>query len=465
MFHVEPMHIDDTIVAVSTPPGVGGIAVIRLSGKSVQHMAESVLHSSTGSVKLDDRKAAHGWLVDGTRRIDEVIAIFFQGPHSYTGENVVEMSCHGSPFIAGQIVDLLVRSGARPAQPGEFTFRAFINGRLDLVQAEAVADLIHSKTEASRKSALTQLQGTLSQRLDAIRNRLIHACSMLEVQLDFSDEDIAMSSSTEILSIFDRILVEMNGLLESYGRGRIFHEGLKIVLVGKPNVGKSSILNRLLEKERAIVTEIPGTTRDTIEDVLDIRGVLTRITDTAGIRETTDPIELRSVRKSEQAFSEADLILLVLDGSAPLDSDDERLIARIAHSEKRFFILINKSDLAAAWQNAVLPTCCDAIRHFRISALEGSGVSYLIRSLEEEIQSGFTLSDEEALLTNIRQKDCIASARDGILMARASLEREMSHEFVLLDLRGALERIGEITGQNSGEEILSAIFSNFCIGK
>jgi tRNA modification GTPase len=455
----------DTIAAVSTPPGEGGIAVIRISGKDALAILQAVFYTKKSVSEIQNHRAVTGWISDGAESVDEVIVTYFQHPQSYTGEDVVEISCHGSMYISRRILELFFRKGARPAQPGEFTLRAFLNGKMDLAQAEAVADLVHAKTEASRKAALNHLEGHLSKQIQSLREKLIHVCSLLEIEMDFSEEDINFTSRKELGTLLEKIHYEIEALINSFERGRICREGIRIVLVGKPNVGKSSILNCLLEKERAIVTEIPGTTRDTVEDVLDIGGVLTFITDTAGIWATSDPIEKEGVRRAQLAIEQADLVLLVFDGSAPTNQDDEALISKVQQTGEKILFIVNKTDLPSAWESDKLSRRFPKVPVFEISALKKTGVLKLVKTLEENIVSGEIQPKGEVLLTNVRHKDCLVKAKTGIIKAEASLRSRMSQEFIVMDLRGALDHLGEITGQTAGEEILKHIFSSFCIGK
>ncbi len=455
---------NDTIAAISTPPGESGIAVVRVSGKNCMTIAQSVFRREGGGDRFEIRKATHGWVGDGDEIVDETVMTFFEEPHSYTGEDVVEFSCHGSPFIAGRILELLIQKGARQARPGEFTLRAFLNGKMDLIQAEAVADLIHAKTELSRRIAMNQLEGRLSQQIKSMVENLVQLCSLLELELDFSEEDLEFTSRKKLTTHLDSISTQMDAFIAGYNRGRIRREGIRIVIVGKPNVGKSSILNCLVEKERAIVTDIPGTTRDTVEDVLDIGGVLTFITDTAGIRQTSDPIEKEGVRRAEHALEKADIVLLILDRSLALNDNDFSLMEKIEKLKKRFFGIVNKTDLKPAWIAGDLSLDKRSIPVFEISATMKTGILELVQALEKEILSEGN-TKKEIFLSNIRHKDCLVQAQKSIVKARNSLENGMSQEFIIMDLRAALDHLAEITGEAVDEGILNRIFSSFCIGK
>jgi tRNA modification GTPase len=464
MFHVEHIVPGDTIVAISTPPGEGGIALVRVSGDCSFSVVSMVFRSSVPAEDLPLRRAVHGWILDGSEYVDEVMVVYYKKPYSYTGENVAEISCHGSPYVARKIVDLLIRKGCRPASPGEFTLRAFLNGKMDLAQAEAVADMIHSKTEASRKMAVTQLEGGLSRQIRSMAEQLLNACSLLEIELDFSEEDVEFFPKQRMKDLLQSLIDEMDVLIRSYDRGRISREGIRIVLVGKPNVGKSSLLNALLEKERAIVTEMPGTTRDTVEDILDIQGVMTLITDTAGIRESDDPIEREGVSRAEQAFERSDLVLCVIDGSRKPEEEDLRFLDRMRESGKQVFLLINKSDLTDAWPPDQLHRARETFPSFSVSAATRSGIQELIGSLEETIGRSAGRTDS-ILLTHIRHRECLEKARESLMNALESGQKNMSQEYIALDLRGALDHLSMITGETAGDEILNRIFSKFCIGK
>lgn len=456
---------NDTIAAVSTPSGEGGISIIRISGPNAVGAVKDIFHPRHHSEKLRDRYATLGRIMDGIEKIDDVFVTLFNKPNSYTGDDTVEISCHGSPFICRRILEQLFLHGSRPAQPGEFTLRAFLNGKLDLLQAEAVADLIHSKTEECRKAAVHQLEGTLSKRILNIRDSLIQICSLLEIELDFAEEKIEFASKTELTGKLQIIREKIELLIASFERGKIFREGIRIVIAGKPNVGKSSILNCLLEKERAIVTAIPGTTRDIVEDVLDIGGVLTYISDTAGIRQSEDPIEKEGIQRTEQAMDAADVILCVLDKSAPFNRDDVNLSLKIKNINKKTIVLLNKIDLPPAWEIQEINPYFSTEPVFEISALKKTGIQNLIQALETKILFGTIQAINEAPLTNIRHRDCLIKANEDIINAQAALSKQLSQEFIALDLRGALDHLGEITGQTTGDEILNTIFSSFCIGK
>jgi tRNA modification GTPase len=396
---------------------------------------------------------------------DEVIVTLFRSPNSYTGEDVIEISCHGGLFLTQRMVELLLKKGARMAQPGEFSMRAVLNGKMDLAQAEAVADIIHAKTEAARRAAAYQLEGRLSEQIRCMRDKLIHACSLVELELDFTEEDIEFVSQKKMKRLIADTISDMDSLIASFHQGQVCREGIRMVIVGRPNVGKSSILNSLLERERAIVTEIPGTTRDTIEDVLDIEGILFIITDTAGLCETDDRIEREGVLRAEEAIDRADLVLLVFDGSELVQQEDALLARRFQNTNKKVLIVINKMDLEQKIQVSMLNEWFPGISGIQISALKRNGIRELIGMLKKTVLSEGFPGEGEAVLTRIRHKDCVVRAVKSLRKAHASLNRSMSQEFIALDLRESLNALGEILGEITTDDILQKIFSEFCIGK
>ena len=459
------MRQKDTIVAQSTPPGEGGIAVIRVSGTEAVPISQKIFRSDKSVHDFESQKAYYGWIFDRDEPVDEVVLTLFRNPRSYTGENLVEVSCHGGVFVSRRIVDLYIREGARPADPGEFTLRAFLHGKMDLCQAEAVADLIQARTEASRKVAIYQLEGRLSERLGKMRSDLIEACSLLEIELDFSEEDVEFLPREKLVKMMGSLRDEMRSILASYNRGRVCREGIRMVIIGRPNVGKSSILNSLVERERAIVTEVPGTTRDTVEDILDIEGLLFVITDTAGIRESQDPVEKVGVRKAMEALEKADLILIAFDGSEPLTEEDKTLIHMVKGTHKKMIGAVNKNDLTIRLDVEKLKTWLPETLLLEVSALKHNGFRELIQVLEKTVLSEGIPHVGEVVLTRTRHRDSLNRAIQGLEQAEASLKDGASQEFIAVDLRESMEALGEITGQTTSADILEHIFSDFCIGK
>ncbi|MCJ7813693.1 tRNA uridine-5-carboxymethylaminomethyl(34) synthesis GTPase MnmE [bacterium] len=456
---------DDTIAAISTPLGEGGIAIVRLSGPASVSIIRKVFRGKKDVQKNSDKQIYHGWIVDKNEPIDEVLLTLFHAPHSYTGEDVVEVNCHGGVFVSRRILELLIQNGARPAEPGEFTQRGFFHGRIDLSQAEAVADLVRAKTEAARRVAVYQLEGRLSSRLKEIREQLIKVCSLLEIELDFSEEDITFVSRKEIVILLRETRREIQIFLGSFDRGKVCREGIRMAIVGRPNVGKSSILNSLVERERAIVTEIPGTTRDTVEDVLDIHGILFTVTDMAGIRETQDPVEQKSVLRAMKAIDMSDLVLLVFDGSENLNIEDEMIVRRVKDMKKQVMVVVNKIDLEQKIDNRQLERWMSGMKLHCVSAVSREGFPELIRAVEEAVLSDGLPHEGEVVITRARHRHCIVRCAKLIRKAEVSLRKGMSQEFIALDLKGALDALGEITGQTVTDDILSRIFSEFCVGK
>ncbi len=458
---IMPQHAEDTIVAVATPPGTGGIAVIRISGPDARAIAARCFDKPVE----ENRKALHGWIRQNGEPVDEVIVTLFRKPHSYTGEDVVEISCHGGSFVSRRIVDLMIQAGARPARPGEFTERAFLNGRMDLSQAEAIADLIHAQTEASRRAAVSQLEGKLSERIRSVRQELVRLCGLLEVELDFSEEEMEFASRKELSDTVSHSIAMCDELLESYKRGRIFREGVRVAITGSPNVGKSSLLNALLERERAIVSETPGTTRDVIEEAMDVDGILFIVSDGAGLRETEDTIEKEGVRRAEARVREADIVLLVLDGSRPILPEEKNKIQHILEMNPQNIPIINKSDLPTNVLLEELEHIWGDKAALKVSAKTGQGIHALINKLKDTALGSGHLQKSEATLTRARHFHAIQTARGQLEEAQNAINLKTSQEFIALDLRGALDALGEITGETTTEEILNGIFSEFCIGK
>jgi tRNA modification GTPase len=449
----------DTIAAISTPPGEAGVGIVRLSGPGALEVAGRIFFSPKGR-KPRSHRVVYGFVRDPEtgEQVDEVLLNFMRAPHSYTREDVVEINCHGGVFPMRRVLELTLRHGARLAGPGEFTKRAFLNGRLDLAQAEAVLDLIRAKTEASERIALEQLRGALSGRINSLRERVLGVCAHVEAYIDFPEEDIETGSMEEMKKLVREVMDEAASLSGSFDEGRIFREGVKTAIVGRPNVGKSSLLNALLLRDRAIVTEMPGTTRDVIEECLNIKGLPLVVMDTAGIREAHDMAEAEGVRRSLMAIEDADLVIVVLDGNVPLNDEDGGLIGRV--KEKNSIIAVNKSDLLPALED-LSGLGLDAVR---VSAKTGEGIDEL-----KELVFGSCIKTPAALgdgvmVTNLRHKEALdASAR--FLGAALEAFDTRPVEIISMELREALDRLGEIVGHVTTEDILDRIFSEFCIGK
>ena len=451
------MNLDDTIVAIATPPGRGGIGVVRFSGPEACAIAAPMLRLKH---PLEAGRAVFVELIEpGTgQRIDEAVVTLFAKPHSYTTDDVVEISAHGSPVVLRHIVELATATGARLAEPGEFTMRAFLNGRLDLTQAEAVRDLIESQTLYQAKVAAQQLEGSLSKRLQPIKRQLVELTAVMEAGIDFAEDDVAVLPAREIVARLAQIKAPLERLRASFAYGKIVHEGLTLAIVGRPNVGKSSLFNRLVERERAIVTATPGTTRDLVTETVALGGIPLKLIDTAGIRHSTDEAESIGIRKSYEALSEADLVLVVLDSSRDLSGEDHELVGACAG--RRALAVANKTDLAPARAFDV-----NGIKVYKTSAVTGEGVDNLRQEILSQISGHSGGEQETGFLTNIRHQRLVEESLASLQAAGQAAERKIPHEMIMLDLYGALRPLDAITGETTTDDILNLIFSSFCIGK
>jgi tRNA modification GTPase len=451
------LNLDDTIVAIATPPGRGGIGVVRLSGTESRAIASGMLRLNH---EMEAGRAFFGELIEPTtrERIDEVVVTFFVKPHSYTTDDVVEISAHGSPVVLRHVIELATAAGARLAEPGEFTMRAFLNGRIDLTQAEAVRDLIESQTLYQAKVAAQQLEGALSKRLQPVKKKLVDLVAVMEAGIDFAEDDVSVLPSDEIRQHINAIQEPLEQLRASFAYGKIVHEGLTLAIVGRPNVGKSSLFNRLVERERAIVTATPGTTRDLVTETVAMGGIPVKLIDTAGIRQALDEAESIGVRKSYEALSEADLVLVVVDSTQELSEQDRELLA--VCQNRRALAVANKADLDCARTLNV-----DDFRVFRTSALTGQGVDQLREEILHTISGHSGGEQESGFLTNVRHQRLVEESITGLDAARQAVGRKIPHEMIMLDLYGALRPLDAITGETTTDDILNLIFSSFCIGK
>ena len=446
---------NDTIVAISTPPGRGGIGIVRLSGPEARIIAEPLLRLRHALVPAQARFAE---VLDKTGEVlDEAVVTWFQGPNSYTAEDVVEIAAHGAPVLLDYLLRACIGRGARLAEPGEFTQRAFLAGRLDLTQAEAVHDLIESTTLHQARVAARQLGGALSRQVAPVKEKLIHLIATLEAGIDFAEDDIDLLPQDEIAARIGDVQAPLAALEKTFSYGRIVREGFTLAIVGRPNAGKSSLFNRLIERDRAIVTATPGTTRDLVMERVSLEGIPVELIDTAGLRDATDEAETIGIAKSREAMAEADIVLLVIDATAPLHPEDEATIA--AHSDRPLLIALNKSDLAPGaslhgHMHAAVAT----------SALTGDGLPELRQALLSLITSGAPTGDT-ALLTNLRQQQAISGALAALARARKAVDHAIPHEMVLLDLYESLQALDSLTGATTSDDILHLIFSTFCIGK
>jgi tRNA modification GTPase len=458
------VHLDDTIVAIATPPGRGGIGVIRIAGPDAKPLASQLLRLGAGR-QLEAGRAHFGELIEPAsgERIDEVVATYFAKPHSYTTDDIVEISCHGAPVVLRHTIELALERGARLAEPGEFTMRAFLNGRIDLTQAEAVRDLIESQTLYQAKVAAQQLEGALSNRLQPVKDLLIALIARMEAGVDFAEDDVSVMPGEQIVAEIHEISAPLDKLLASFDYGKVVHEGLTLAIVGRPNVGKSSLFNRLVERERAIVTATPGTTRDLVTETVAIGGLPVRLVDTAGIRHALDEAESIGIRKSMEALADADLVLVVLDASQPLDDTDRELLSDVA--ERTAIVVQNKIDAA---KGSAMPAAgnerAPADSVVRTSALSGEGIESLREMILQKI-GGNGAQVESGFLTNVRQQDLVKKALAGLEAAERAVTNHTPHEMILLDLYNALRPLDEITGATTADDILNRIFSTFCIGK
>src|ERR1035437_7774835 len=489
------MNLDDTIVAIATPPGRGGIGVVRLAGPDAKAIAQPRLRLSR---ELEPGRAIRGELIDPcgagaparetvaraatqgatTVRIDEVVVTYFAKPHSYTTDDIVEISAHGSPVVLRHIVELSLAQGARLAEPGEFTMRSFLNGRLDLTQAEAVRDLIDAQTLFQAKVAAQQLEGALSNRLKPIKQKLVDLIALLEAGIDFAEDDVSIASDATIRDRIAEVRIPLRHLAATLAFGKIVHQGLTLAIVGRPNVGKSSLFNRLVERERAIVTAQPGTTRDLVSETVAIGGIPVELVDTAGIRQAPDDAEAETlgIKKSIEARADADLVLVVIDKSQPRNQEDEELLRQI---EARPAIVVeNKSDLLGEWNdsNAHVGTAalgCPAERSsvmrtpaiIQTSALTGEGIPALREAILRHVAGDRTTHQESGFLTNVRHQKLVSDALAALDDATNAVAARVPHEMLLLDLYRALRPLDEITGVTTTDDILNLIFSTFCIGK
>src|SRR5271157_4763574 len=464
------MHLDDTIVAIATPPGRGGIGVVRLSGPEATAIATPILRLAHAE-GLQPNRAHLSELIDTAiaERIDEVVVTFFAKPHSYTTDDVVEISCHGSPVVLRHLVEMALSSGARLADPGEFTMRAFLNGRIDLTQAEAVRDLIDSQTLYQAQVAARQLEGALSKRLQPIKQTLVELIAVMEAGVDFAEDDVSVIPDAQILDRIADVHAPLQQLLASFAYGKVVHEGLTLAIVGRPNVGKSSLFNRLVEHERAIVTASPGTTRDLVSETVSIGGIPVRLVDTAGIRTALDEAESIGVRKSVEAIADADIVLVVLDVSEFAGSDftpDWELLEKT--QDRPRIVVCNKNDLLSGDRNGItskLPLDGQALPAVFTSAITGEGITQLRSMIFETVRGDGGTEQENGFLTNVRQQKLVEDAIAALDRTAAAVPLKTPHEMILLDLYSALRPLDDITGATTADDILSLIFSSFCIGK
>lgn len=453
----------DTIAAISTPIGEGGLALVRISGPDAMVIAEKVFRPAGKHSRKPSEAPTHtlhyGRIIRAGRVIDEVMVSVLRAPRTATREDMFEISCHGGILPAKLTLDAVLESGARLALPGEFTKRAFLNGRIDLAQAEAVADLIHSRTELALTAANEQLAGKLSQRINSLRDQLVNVLAHVEAHIDFPDEDIAPHTKDRLLERLEQSIRAMDSLLRTAHEGQVLRRGMRAAIIGRPNAGKSSLLNQLLGHDRAIVSPIAGTTRDTIEETANIRGLPVVFIDTAGLRESGDSIELEGMRRSRASLEKAELILHVFDSSEPLTSEDERYLRDFKH--KKRIVVRNKADLPSKLQFASL----GAVPVVEVSCLTGSGIEGLKDAIKELVWSGAIRAEMLEVMINSRHENALQRAREAASRAVQALREDLTLELVAVDLRMATGAVGEIVGKTTTEDLLDSIFSQFCLGK
>ena len=457
--------MEDTIAAVATAYGEGGIGIIRISGEEALPILQGIFEFHGDTDTFTSRRMTYGKIIDKEKNqiIDEVLAVYMKGPKTYTAEDVVEINCHGSMVSLRKTLALVLRKGARLAEPGEFTKRAFLNGRLDLSQAEAVIDMIRAKTDKSFDVAVSQLEGRLSLKVEEIRQKLLDLLVDITVNIDYPDEDIEEMTYEKLEESIVETQDMIEKLLATSSTGRMIREGIKIAIVGKPNVGKSSLMNGLLKETRAIVTDIPGTTRDTIEEVLSIRNIPVYLVDTAGIRETSDKVEKMGIEKSKEAFNQADFILFLLDGSRPLEEEDLQIMEFL--KERKSLVLINKRDLGEAISIEEISAKLPASQVIEASLLKGQGITEIEDAVEDLVYGGEIVQKESMMVNNVRHIELLQQAVKSLTDALHMSEIREALDFIEVDVKNAYERLGEIIGETVSDDIINEVFARFCLGK
>lgn len=457
--------MEDTIAAVATAYGEGGIGIIRISGEEALPILQGIFEFHGDTDTFTSRRMTYGKIIDKEKNqiIDEVLAVYMKGPKTYTAEDVVEINCHGSMVSLRKTLALVLRKGARLAEPGEFTKRAFLNGRLDLSQAEAVIDMIRAKTDKSFDVAVSQLEGRLSLKVEEIRQKLLDLLVDITVNIDYPDEDIEEMTYEKLEESIVETQDMIEKLLATSSTGRMIREGIKIAIVGKPNVGKSSLMNGLLKETRAIVTDIPGTTRDTIEEVLSIRNIPVYLVDTAGIRETSDKVEKMGIEKSKEAFNQADFILFLLDGSRSLEEEDLQIMELL--KERKSLVLINKRDLGEAISIEEISAKLPESQVIEASLLKGQGITEIEDAVEDLVYGGEIVQKESMMVNNVRHIELLEQAVKSLTDALHMSERREALDFIEVDVKNAYERLGEIIGETVSDDIINEVFARFCLGK
>lgn len=460
----------DTITAIATAMTNSGIGIVRISGEESFTIIDRIYRSKKGDKKLSQQKSHtvhYGYICDGEKIIDEVMVLIMKAPNSYTAEDTVEIDCHGGTLVMKRILETVIKYGARPAEPGEFTKRAFLNGRIDLSQAESVIDVINAKNDFALESSIHQLQGKVKEKIKEIRGKVIHEIAFIESALDDPEHFSMEGYGEKLMNIMKQVSAEIEVLLASSENGALLREGINTVIIGKPNAGKSSLMNVLLGRERAIVTDIAGTTRDVLEEQINLNGITLNIVDTAGIRDTEDIVEKIGVDKAKEYLLNADLIIYVVDSSTELDKNDEEIISML--SDKKAVILLNKSDLSQVTSEEVLRGVLEEKKIEKpvisISAKERTGIDKLEDTIKEMFFQGEISFNDEIYITNVRQKTALQSALQSFQLVQQSIENDMPEDFYSIDLMSAYEELGSIIGEAVGEDLVNEIFSKFCMGK
>lgn len=460
--------MNKTITAIATAPGEAGIGIIRISGPDSFEILKTVFRYPSGTLleTAEPRRMLYGWIYDGDELLDEAMVVYMKAPYTYTGEDVVEIQCHGSPVTLRQILSLVIRKGASLAERGEFTRRAFLNGRIDLSEAEAVIDVIQAKSRAGSRTAVAQLSGRLSGRIRTIRKKMADLTAEIAAEIEYPEEDLEEMTYSEILSAIDDIYSEVKSLADTASAGKIMKDGCRIALAGRPNVGKSSLMNHLLREDRAIVTDIPGTTRDTIEEYADLDGIPVRITDTAGIRESKDKIEMIGVEKSREAIENSDIVVFLLDSSEEMMEEDRKIFPLLAG--RQCIVVLNKSDLTPVLtagevlKETGLPADTPQVV---LSAETGSGIRELTEEIKKLVYRGEVELCSDVMIADARHEELILETMQFLLDARSMVARGEALDFAESDLRSAWMALGEITGESVSDDIVEEIFSRFCLGK
>lgn len=453
----------ETIAAISTGMTNAGIGIVRISGEDAFSAADKIFRGKEKIAECKSHTIHYGYIVDGDITIDQVLVMVMKGPRTFTGEDTVEINCHGGTYVVTKVLDAVLRNGVRPAQPGEFTKRAFLNGKMDLSQAEAVGDLISSSNDYALKNSVNQLKGNIRNKINNIRNEIIYETAFIESALDDPEHYSFEGYNAKLRIKAEKIIKEINKLINSYRNGKVFKEGIQTVIVGKPNAGKSSLLNVLAGHERAIVTEIEGTTRDVIEEQINLQGITLNVVDTAGIRQTDDKVEKIGVDKAVDYVKNADLVIYVADSSRNLDENDEKILDMIY--DKKKIILLNKSDLETVVTREMIEEKAGNAPVIEVSAAEERGISELGDIIKDMFLKGDISFNEEIYITSARQKDALCIAAESMKKVMESIDNGMPEDFYSIDLMDAYEALGSITGEEVGEDLINEIFSRFCMGK